>query len=237
MNGLLDRVGSRIPSRWKDKWKDYFNHRLSSMQYVLLRYSSEERAHVLQLVKQIRSEVDFQINSDSEACQIFNAVRQTAKVEGDLAEVGVYRGGSAKLICEAKGDRPVHLFDTFEGLPAPDVKDARRFHAGQYVGVFVDVQRYLKPYPNVWLYKGYFPDTAGPIAAQEFSFVHLDVDLYNSTLSCLEFFYPRMSRGGVLISHDYNNAEGVRRAFDEFFSDKPEPVLEVALSQALIVKV
>jgi hypothetical protein len=232
MSDLLGWVSSRIP--WK--WKLYVNHRLSSMQYVLLRYTSEERAQVLPVIQQIRREVELLLD-DSESCQIFNAVRHTAKVEGDLAEVGVFRGGSAKLICQAKGARPLHLFDTFEGLPEPENGDAQRFHAGQFVGLFEDVQRYLKTFPQVFLYKGYFPDSAGPIEGKRFSFVHLDVDLYKSTLGCLEYFYPRMSRGGIIISHDYNNAEGVRRAFDVFFADKPEPVLEVALSQALVVKV
>ena len=53
----------------------------------------------------------------TEAAQLYNAVRDTVKVPGDIAEVGVYRGGSAKLICEAKGHKKLHLFDTFEGLP------------------------------------------------------------------------------------------------------------------------
>ena len=69
-----------------------------------------------------------------------------------------------------------------------------------------------------------------------FSFVHMDVDLYESTKSCLDFFYPRMSRGGVIISHDYLGSIGVKTAFDEYFKDKPEPVLEVTDSQCLIVK-
>ena len=52
-----------------------------------------------------------------------------------------------------------------------------------------------------------------------FSFVHLDVDLYQSTKDGLAWFYPRLNRGGILISHDYSNADGVRKAFDEFFAE------------------
>jgi hypothetical protein len=69
-----------------------------------------------------------------------------------------------------------------------------------------------------------------------FSFVHLDVDLYQSTLSGLEWFYPRLNRGGVLISHDYTIAKGVRKAFDEFFIDKPECLIELSGSQVAFVK-
>ena len=73
---------------------------------------------------------------------------------------------------------------------------------------------------------------------KKFSFVHLDVDLYKSTLDCLKYFYPRVSRGGVIISHDYPNSDGVNKAFDEFFQDKPEIIIEpFATGQCLIVKV
>jgi hypothetical protein len=62
------------------------------------------------------------------------------------------------------------------------------------------------------------------------------VDLYESTLSCLRFFYPRLSPGGILISHDYLTAEGVNAAFREFFAGKPEPVIELTGYQCMIVK-
>ena len=81
-----------------------------------------------------------------------------------------------------------------------------------------------------------FPDTATPVADEMFSLVHLDVDLYRSTLACLQFFYPRMVQGGVILSHDYTYGEGVRRAFTEFFEDRRELVLELTNSQCIIVK-
>lgn len=171
----------------------------------------------------------------NEACQLFMAVERTTKVPGDLAEVGVYRGGSTRLICEAKGSRTLHLFDTFEGLPAVDAIDDR-FEKGQYAAPLEEVQRTLAGYPNLHFYKGVFPDTAGPVADRTFSFVHLDVDTHRSTLACLEFFYPRLSPGAVLISHDYANAAGVRKAFDDFFADRREPVLQLSGTQCLVVK-
>lgn len=64
-----------------------------------------------------------------------------------------------------------------------------------------------------------------------FAFVHLDGDRFQTTLDGLRFFYPRLARGGYVMGHDYNNPEfdwGVSRAFDTFFSDKPEFVLELS---------
>ena len=71
----------------------------------------------------------------------------------------------------------------------------------------------------------------------KFSFVHLDVDIYTSTKESLKFFYPRMNKGGAIISHDYVSSNGVRKAFDDFFKNKKEYLLQVSDSQCLIIKV
>jgi len=66
--------------------------------------------------------------------------------------------------------------------------------------------------------------------------VHFDVDLYESTLACLRFFYPRMLPGGVMLSHDYSILAGVRKAVDEFLDGKPEKPIELPSTQCMIVK-
>lgn len=150
---------------------------------------------------------------------------KTEKIDGEIAEVGVYRGGSAKIICETT-EKEVHLFDTFSGLPEIGKEDDReQFKKGEYNASYDEVRNYLKEYPNIHYYKGLFPDTAKPVKNKKFSLVHLDVDIYESTLKGLEFFYPRMSTGAVIISHDYTSATGVKKAFDEFFKGKPEVVI------------
>jgi hypothetical protein len=162
------------------------------------------------------------------------------RLDGDFAELGVYRGGSAKLIATLKGNKRLHLFDTFTGLPEvrPDV-DVHKTSDFDDTSL-QSVQRYLSPYPNILFYPGFFPDSAKALAETHtrFAFVHLDVDIYESTKSGLEFFYPRMVPGGVILSHDYRNlgCPGVRRAYDEFFSDKPEMVIELWKTQSLVIK-
>jgi hypothetical protein len=203
---------------------------------VVVYYNDPERSKVLDLIRKIKNENEMLLG-DNEAYQIFMAVKRTKKINGDIAEVGSYRGGSAKLICEAKGNKSLHLFDTFEGLP--DLchnDDPKQFHKGQYSASLEDVRKYLKKYQNVHFYKGLFPSTAHPIENKKFSFVHLDLDLYEATLASIEFFYPRMNKGGIIISHDYIGARGVKKAFDDFFKDKLEPIIEMSGSQCLIVK-
>jgi hypothetical protein len=200
-------------------------------------YGCSERKEFTGALKKIRSDTELLLE-DIEAYHIYMAVKRTHKVPGDIAEVGVYKGGSAKIICAAKGDKHLHLFDTFEGLPkVEDVDMVWPFYEGKFATSYQGVKDYLSTERNVFFYKGIFPDTSGPVRAKSFSLVNLDVDTYESTRRCLEFFYTRMSTGGIIISHDYLTAPGVQKAFDEFFSDKPEPVIETAGSQCLVVKV
>lgn len=176
-----------------------------------------------------------------EMWNLFNWVQRTSHLSGDMAEVGVYRGGSSKLICEANGNKTLHIFDTFEGIPEvePSIDKVKK---GQFKGDSLEeIKNYLNQYNNVSYYKGWFPKSAERESlsnAIKFSFVNLDVDVYLSTLESLKFFYPRMSTGGVIIAHDYRciHAPGVKKAFDEFIKGKPETIVELWDTQALIIK-
>jgi hypothetical protein len=203
----------------------------------LSHYGNQDRKEFAKSLKKIRSETELLLE-DIEAYNIYMAVRQTQKVPGDIAEVGVYKGGSAKIICSAKGEKHLHLFDTFEGLPkVEDIDMVWPFYEGKFAASCDGVKEYLKHDNNVFFYKGIFPVTSDPVKEKTFSMVNLDVDTYESTKQCLEFFYSRMSPGGILLSHDYITAPGVKKAFDNFFDGKAEPVLETAGSQCLVVKV
>jgi len=180
-----------------DDAKDFF-----AGQYLLLsRYDAPHRRQWIDEIRRVRRERCLLLNY-SEAAQILSALKATRHIEGDLAELGVAYGASARLIADHSTERMLHLFDTFEGLPAPADLDNVKFHTGQFRSELASVKRYLAD-SRVEFHKGLFPGTASVVADRRFSFVHLDVDLYESTLAGLEFFYPRMSRGGIIISHDY----------------------------------
>jgi hypothetical protein len=176
-----------------------------------------------------------------EASQIFSLVRATSKLGGSMAEIGVFRGASARLIREADLDRPLHLFDTFEGLPETTGIDIAhrqgRLQPGQFACPLDEVKDYLTNFPNVFFHQGVFPSTAAAVDGEMFSFVHSDVDLYEGTLAVLNFFYPRMLPGGVIISHDFASCEGVPKAFMEFCDNLATPVIELPGDQAMIVRI
>ena len=79
-------------------------------------YRVPTRVGTMRAVRELKRRLDMSI-TPLEAIQLFSLVRATAKLGGCMAEVGVYRGGSARLIHEADASRSLHLFDTFEGLP------------------------------------------------------------------------------------------------------------------------
>jgi hypothetical protein len=181
-----------------------------------------------------------------EAYQLFSSVKATARIPGVMAEVGVYKGGSAVIQCEAKGDRQLYLFDTFTGMPMTQVstesdKWTKKTHQNTSVE---EVRSFLSDYPNVDIIPGIFPMSLPEhFKMLTFSFVNLDVDLYQPTLDALNFFWPRMSSGGRLISHNYNSVcydiddtPGVKKAFKEYFKENPHIIIEVAETQCLVMK-
>ena len=174
--------------------------------------------------------------SDIAALQILICVRAARRLDGAMAEAGVLAGGSARLICEAKGDVPLHLFDVFEGLQSPgeEAPELRR-HFGGVHGVRAEVERLLMPYPGVHMHPGVFPDTTAGLEEARFSFVHLDLDLEEGTRAGLEFFHPRLVSGGMLLGDDYN-LPAVRRVFEAYFAGRPDTVVVMPWGQVLVVK-
>ena len=192
-------------------------------------------AGTLRLIRQIRRERRSLLTAN-ESFILYSTVVAQRHLPGDLAEVGVFEGASAKLICEANRSRTLHLFDTFAGMPPMKGRESRVFREHQYACSLAAVQAYLGSYSHVLYYQGLFPAPAKDLTDLTFSFVHLDVDLYGSTWDCLEYFYPRLVAGGVIISHDYSIQQGVRDAFDDFLANRPENVIELPTTQCLLIK-
>ena len=71
---------------------------------VIVYYNDPKRSKIFDLIEKIKSENEMLLENN-EAYQIFMAVKRTAKVRGDIAEVGTYKGSSAKLICEARSKK------------------------------------------------------------------------------------------------------------------------------------
>lgn len=151
----------------------------------------------------------------------------TMHLKGDIAEVGVFRGGTAVYLCENRGPRQVHLFDTFKGIPSVSHKDPN-YKVGDFASTEEDVAKYIDKQKNdgIFLRKGVFPPTdvvglggtlrMGQYDFQRWSLVHLDVDTYDSTYNCLVHFDNWVVQGGIIVVHDYDCASGVMQAVHAF---------------------
>ena len=181
--------------------------------------------------------------NDAAALQIQICVTAARRWPGVMAEAGVLAGGSARLICEAKGQTPLHLFDVFETLQGGALQGEKsdgeaaavRAHFGAVHGRQAEVERLLAGYPGVSLHPGLFPGSADGLEALRFSFVHLDLDLPKGTRDGLDFFHPRLSPGGMLIGDDHDDPD-VRAVFAAYFAGRPDTVIALPWGQVLIVK-
>jgi hypothetical protein len=222
-------------SGWLQQGKYLAKRQLARMGLSLVTHRNPTQKPVLEFIYQIRSERQMLLH-DHEAAQLYYAVQSVRRVPGDLAEVGCYRGASAKLIRRADPAKLLRLFDTFAGLPEPEIQDRGEFCAGAFDCSLEDVAAYLGPDDRISFHPGLFPkDTGKQVEECKFSFVHLDVDLYRSTLDSLEFFHPRLSRGAVLIVHDYL-LSGVHQAVAEFSERLAETFIPLNGTQVLFVK-
>jgi hypothetical protein len=97
----------------------------------------------------------------------------------------------------------------------------------------------LKDFDFVKIYKGWIPEKFELIKNLKFSLIHIDVDLYEPTLKSLEFFYPRLEDGGIIVCDDYNSKmfNGSKRAWDEFFKkNKSQLNFSPSLSSSFAIK-
>jgi O-methyltransferase len=161
---------------------------------------------------------------------LWQAVRNVAPTGAAAAEVGTFRGGSAYFIAASFAavlghEVPVEAIDTFEGHPQPKLSEhdsALHHKPHAYTsGVSHDeVVEYLSPFAQTTVHKGEFSAVAPTLPEQQYGLVHVDVDLYESTLDCLRYFGPRLVAGGVIVLDDYDSptCPGVRRAAEEFLA-------------------
>ena len=144
------------------------------------------------------------------------------EIPGDFAELGVYKGGTAVIFSEyaAQQNRMLYLFDTFSGFSQDDLTGMDGGMQKAFTDTDLASVKQLVGHEDRCVYfPGYFPDTlTAELDDSRFAFISLDCDLYKPTKSGLEFFYPRLSAGGMIFLHDYSSGywPGCTQAIDEF---------------------
>lgn len=169
------------------------------------------------------------------------------EVGGAVAEFGVYKGKTAKLLRMLCADRDLYLFDTFDGFDDRDLKDDGADASGKRAlnGAFKDtseaaVRAFVGESALTHFKAGWFPDSASDLAEDlRFALVHVDCDLEQPARAALEWFWPRLSPGGVMVFHDHGSGHwpGIARALEAFFAGTPwSPVPVPDFSGSAIVR-
>ena len=151
-------------------------------------------------------------------------------IAGDFVELGVYKGNSAKILCELgrRANRKTVLFDTFGGFDKADISSEGQTVHRTYGDTSLEAVRRFVGEEDVVYVPGRFPDSLSKIEKPiQIALAHLDCDLYEPMKAGLEAFYDVMSPGGMFILHDYASGwwKGAKRAVDEFLRDKPERLI------------
>ncbi|HEE9546551.1 TPA: hypothetical protein R8E63_001466 [Campylobacter coli] len=149
---------------------------------------------------------------------------QNKNIMGSVAELGVFRGKTAKEINRIFKNDIFYLFDTFEGFNEKDINEeiglAKQANINDFSNTSLNFVKKQMPYLDKCCFvEGYFPETIVKIPQDEkFKFVNIDMDLYQPILEGLVYFYPKLVKDGVILIHDYFHPyyTGAKRAVDEF---------------------
>jgi len=172
---------------------------------------------------------------------LISFARYAKNLPGDFAECGVYQGGSALWLCRALEDthKTLYLFDSFQGLPKPDPRYDPFFKEGQYAATAAAVKERLGGFEHITDFReGWIPDTFAGLEGRRYAFANIDLDLYQPTLDCCAYIYPRLVSGGVMLFDEYGwaSSHGEKAAVDEYFADKRDRPIALITGQAVVLK-
>ncbi|MGH3510686.1 MAG: TylF/MycF/NovP-related O-methyltransferase [Candidatus Dormibacteria bacterium] len=173
--------------------------------------------------------------------QLYWALSSTLlhRIEGAVVELGCNAGLTTvwlqQIICDFEPGRELHAFDSFEGMPDPGISDHFLLPGNSRVErslLEMNFRRWRLPLPKI--HEGWFHETLVKSCIGKIAFAYLDSDFYRSTMESLEFTYPRLSPGGVILIDDYcdlsanprswDRLPGVKKACDEYFHELGQEV-------------
>jgi hypothetical protein len=180
-------------------------------------------------------------------------VRLVQGLPGAVLEAGCFRGQSSFLICSQLRQlnpkftgHDYFIIDSFKGLSRPrpidgqsSVKTFKRHGFRNTSEEFV--REALKDFPDIEIFAGWIPEILQKIPEQQYRFVHIDVDLFLPTYTCLQYFYPRMHAGGIIVIDDYGPWAsdlwvGCKKAVEKFSVEHKAPFAPLTTGNAFFIK-
>lgn len=216
---LLDFIGFEIKRKDANREKTFFN---IDPLFNNLYSKAQDITHMTLTDNPLRRQRHYVLNY---------LLKNVDLKSGDVCEAGCWKGLSAYQIASylrSKEENVIfHIFDSFEGLSKIEAEDKYENEKRneedmrkQFACSLENVQDNLKEFNFIKYYKGWIPQRFKEVEEKNFSFVHIDVDLYQPICDSIEFFYPRLSKGGIMVFDDYGCMQfpGAKKAVDESIS-------------------
>lgn len=173
----------------------------------------------------------------------------------NFVECGCWKGhssyGISTILKKNNFKKKFYIIDSFEGGLSKKIKsdiNTRRYiqnkneitnQKNHFYSKFEDVKNLLSDFKFIEIYKGWIPEVFNKIKSEKFSFIHIDLDLYNPTFETINFFYDKLIEGGIIVCDDYNCSDfpGAKLAIDKFIINKKVSLFyEVPLGGCIIIK-
>jgi O-methyltransferase len=199
-----------------------------------------------ELFRPLHAAIEAYTKVDEARCYLlWRSALQLAHIAGDFLEVGVWRGGTGALLCDAAarlGDhRHVYLADTFRGVVKAGPRDDY-YKGGEHADTSREtVEELLDAVgtENYTVLEGVFPEeTAASVREGPIALCHVDVDVYQSAKDVTEWVWPHMPVGGLIVYDDYGfyGCEGVTALGNEEYERQDRFFLHNLSGQAFCIK-
>lgn len=152
--------------------------------------------------------------------ELWHLISEVHSIEGDILEVGVWRGGTGALLAIAAKNfgiaANIWLVDTFAGVVKAGDRDSK-YRGGEHADTSIEIVKTLLQRagvtPNTSILSGVYPDDFSVHRSTQckLRFVHIDVDAYQSAFDIFQNIWGRLVPGGIVVFDDYGfwGCEGV----------------------------
>lgn len=178
--------------------------------------------------------------------ELWQLVEETVTLDGALIEIGVWKGGSGSLIAKkAKLDgikNKVYLCDTFTGVVKAGIKDSK-YKGGEHTDTSKEIVKKVineLKLDNTKILVGIFPEETSKLVSDRiFRFCHIDVDVYQSAKDIVEWLWPKLVIGGIIVFDDYGfqGCDGVTCFVNEERNKKDRLVIHNLNGHAIFIKI
>lgn len=170
-------------------------------------------------------------------------------ISGAIVECGVFKGTSLSRFAMfrdlfgSSSSKKIIGFDVFGKFPKTNFKHDKKFRSN-FVRIAGNESISKQQMIRVLKHKGIdrhieliegdikktIPSYVNSHPELKISLLNLDTDIYEPAVTILEYMYPRITKGGILVLDDYGVFPGETTAVEEYFEDKDVKILHFPFS-------